>query len=144
MDSLTYKYDLDLVGGNRKRSNKLYSVRDTLDVPVLTSPSPDVFDMGDMQAYNPSNPAAFKSNNNFYYDEIGNLVQDKVSDIVDIKWNVCGKMTDIIRGSTKSDLAFEYDGFGNRTAKVEKPKSGGAVVSLFLHNPAIFQHLIFR
>ena len=40
---------------------------------------------------------------NYAYDEIGNLNKDEAEEIQEIKWNVAGKVTDIIRkaGSTK-------------------------------------------
>ncbi len=131
IDDLTYKYDIDNSSGvSRKRSNKLYSVKDSKGV-VLSSPlSQDIGDLGDMDPYDPANPAAFKANNNFYYDEIGNLIQDKSSGIVDIKWNAYGKISQILRDNDKSDLEFQYDASGNRTAKIEKLKDGsGAPLS---------------
>jgi RHS repeat-associated protein len=69
---------------------------------------------------------------NYDYDQIGNLKQDIQEQITatattGITWNVYGKIKKITHdaGSTKPDLEFVYDGSGNRTKKIAKPRTGG-------------------
>ena len=50
-------------------------------------------------------------NNNYKYDEIGNLTKDNQEEIEEIKWRVDGKIAEIKRGSgsNKQNLVFNYD-----------------------------------
>jgi RHS repeat-associated protein len=68
---------------------------------------------------------------NYSYDAIGNLVSDVTEEIADIKWTNSGKVKSIIRtaGSNMPDLAFSYDGMGNRILKIEKPKNSGVLLN---------------
>ena len=63
---------------------------------------------------------------NFNYDKIGNLTQDLSEGIKEYKWNVYGKLTDIVRFNigeigfntefaSAPDVAFEYDAFKSPT-----------------------------
>jgi len=57
---------------------------------------------------------------NYNYDKIGNLVTDSAEGICKIRWYPNGKVKRIIRFNPtrqKADLAFEYDGMGNRVKK---------------------------
>ncbi len=60
---------------------------------------------------------------NYVYDKIGNLIKDDQENIEEIKWNVFGKIDEIIPedlgGSTdqKPYIKFTYDATGNRVAK---------------------------
>ena len=55
--------------------------------------------------------------NNYVYDEIGNLIQDKAEGIDSIKWTVYGKIERIVKGSTK--ILYTYDATGNRISKIK-------------------------
>jgi YD repeat-containing protein len=58
----------------------------------------------------------------YVYDEIGNLVEDKARGTA-IEWTVYGK----VKRGTKEDgssVEFEYDGAGNRVAKVFRYADG--------------------
>lgn len=70
---------------------------------------------------------------NYRYDAIGNLITDISEEINTIEWFVNGKINEIIRdpGSTKPDLAFEYDAMGNRITKIVKPKLSGQLTDPF-------------
>jgi RHS repeat-associated protein len=67
-----------------------------------------------------------QSAGNYTYDEIGNLIDDNQEQIDNIVWNVYGKISSITRDntSTKSDLIFIYDAFGQRIGKIVKPRTG--------------------
>ena len=66
----------------------------------------------------------------YEYDPIGNLTKDLSEEILEIKWNPYGKVTEVIRTTTcqsKPDLLYEYDSFGQRIKKVVKPRVGGVL-----------------
>lgn len=67
-----------------------------------------------------------QSAGNYEYDAIGNLTKDVSEQIDEIDWNVYGKISTITRdgSSSKSDLIFEYDAFGNRVGKIVKTRNG--------------------
>lgn len=71
------------------------------------------------------NDYAGGTSGNFTYNEIGELTSDAAEEIQEIKWNVYGKVKEIIRtpDSERPDLEFRYDPFGNRIAKIEKPRA---------------------
>lgn len=113
MDELTYQYQKSVtVNGTTGliENNRLRSVNDA--VAAANYPT-DI----DNQA-----------NNNYAYDDVGNLTKDEAEEIANIEWNVYGKITRIIRtaNSTKPDLAFEYSPEGHRVAKIVKPKGTDA------------------
>ncbi|MAC95424.1 MAG: hypothetical protein CMC96_07970 [Flavobacteriales bacterium] len=61
-----------------------------------------------------------QSMSNYSYDEIGNLSADIAEGICKIRWFPNGKVKRIVRTNPtrqKADLAFEYDGMGNRVKK---------------------------
>ncbi|GAL85765.1 RHS repeat-associated core domain-containing protein [Sporocytophaga myxococcoides] len=104
MDDLTYKYET-IANGYTRNTNRLRSVSDGVG-------NGNYADDIDNQA-----------NNNYDYDEIGNLKSDVQEGIATIEWTVSGKISKVTRssGSSKSDLEFKYDAQGNRVAKIEKP-----------------------
>ena len=55
---------------------------------------------------------------------MGNLIRDNAEEISEIKWNVSGKITAVLRTSTskKADLEYGYDFAGSRLFKVVIPK----------------------
>ncbi|GAL86848.1 RHS repeat-associated core domain-containing protein [Sporocytophaga myxococcoides] len=104
MDDLTYKYET-IANGYTRNTNRLRSVSDAVG-------NGNYADDIDNQA-----------NNNYDYDEIGNLKSDVQEGIATIEWTVSGKISKVTRssGSTKPDLEFKYDALGNRVAKISKP-----------------------
>lgn len=106
MDSLTYHYET-IANGYQKNTNKLRWIDD------------------DVAAGNYSMDIDDQVQNNYSYDPIGNLQSNIQEGIAQIKWNVYGKITDVIRADTSSkpNLGFLYDAQGNRIAKIVKPQA---------------------
>lgn len=105
MDDLEYEY----YTVNGKKTNRLKKVDE------------QVSDITYVNDYDPTL-------NDYEYDEIGNLVKDLDGEIDEIKWNVSGKVTEVIRTSaaTKPGLEFRYDAAGNRIAKIVKATASPA------------------
>ncbi|MGC4102993.1 DUF6443 domain-containing protein [Ferruginibacter sp.] len=95
MDDLAYEYI--------PNSNKLKRVTDN---PAYSSNYPDDID-------NQTDA------DNYVYDEIGNLVEDKAEGITGIEWNVYGKIAAIhkVKSGTQTDITYTYDASGNRISK---------------------------
>ena len=108
MDDLSYEYSY--VNSTELVDNQLDFVWDAAG-EVITD-----FDLDAQGAFN------------YTYDEIGNLIQDDEEEIEEIKWNVYGKVSEVIRttSSTDPDLEFLYDARGNRVAKIEKPSTASS------------------
>ena len=78
---------------------------------------------------NPTSEPNFsgQSVGNYQYDAIGNMIADKSGKISEIKWNVYGKISQILKDHTEEtatpldDIEFRYDATGNRVAKIIKP-----------------------
>src|SRR5690606_6726408 len=68
-----------------------------------------------------------QSSGNYVYTQIGELKSDVAEGIERIDWRVDKKIRKIFRdgGSNASNVAFEYDAFGNRILKIEIPTTGG-------------------
>jgi RHS repeat-associated protein len=94
MDSLDYHY------ANPGESNQLDHVTDHI---TDTSVSPEDIDS--------------QNDNNYSYDEVGNLIADAQSGISKIAWTPSGKIARIANG-VSSNLTYRYDGLGNRISKV--------------------------
>jgi len=110
MDQLGYVYD-ELNG--HKRNNRLLQVTDAVDGTTL----PDDID---------SQPE-----NNYSYDELGNLTANQQDHIASITWTPGGKIEKITRTTgahSLPDLEFAYDAAGNRTMKLVKPRSNGTLL----------------
>jgi YD repeat-containing protein len=56
-------------------------------------------------------------NNNYQYDQIGQLVKDNAENIDNIQWRVDGKVKSIQKNGNEQIINFFYDGLGNRIAK---------------------------
>lgn len=72
-----------------------------------------------------------QSTENYSYDNIGNLLQDKQEGIDKIEWTVYGKISKITRTpgtSDKPDLEFKYDAMGHRVEKIVKGKASKVLV----------------
>lgn len=129
MDDHSYKYDLRnrtiTVGASsitlkELQDNKLWHINDAVSSGGYST---DIDDQFAFVAY----PGNISSDNNYRYDEIGNLIYDSVEQIAEIKWNVHQKITEIIRlsGSSKPDLMFGYDAAGFQLYKTIITKTGG-------------------
>jgi RHS repeat-associated protein len=64
---------------------------------------------------------------NYVYDAIGNLVQDKKENIDSIKWNVYGKIQEIVKNDAGAitTIKYTYDALGNRISQTVIPPAGG-------------------
>jgi RHS repeat-associated protein len=65
---------------------------------------------------------------NYVYDEIGNLITDKSENITSIKWNVYGKIEEINKTGTASyytsKIEYSYDANGHRIGKIVHRNDG--------------------
>ncbi|MEO8588693.1 MAG: DUF5675 family protein [Flavobacteriales bacterium] len=112
VDNMEYYYHYE--GGELQR-NRLYHIEEPFnsgdDYPVsLLGPENDIAHINDP---GPS------YHSNYIYDELGNLVKDKINWIEEIKWTATGKVREVIRpdGSGKQRLSFAYDAGGHRSLK---------------------------
>ncbi len=65
--------------------------------------------------------------NNYVYDELGQLISDEAEGIINIDWRVDGKVKSILKDATETMLTFYYDGLGNRVVKkVNNGRRGGS------------------
>jgi RHS repeat-associated protein len=136
MDNLAYQYE-NIPSGYVKNTNKLKAVLDSGDNPDNTA-----FD--DIKAGHQHNPAQ-PADDNYQYDEIGNLIQDKSEYLESITWTVYGKVHEVIKDKSHKtspydlnnngqlddeivleDLEFRYDAMGNRIFKIVKPHRSNA------------------
>ncbi|MVT08531.1 RHS repeat-associated core domain-containing protein [Chitinophaga tropicalis] len=96
MDQLTYGYQKDASGN--LLNNKLLQVKDNISSEEYVS---DLHNQAD---------------NNYIYDKIGNLAEDKQANITRIQWTVYGKIK-LIQFSNGSSIEYRYDPSGNRVYK---------------------------
>jgi RHS repeat-associated protein len=110
IEDLTYNYAKD--GDGYTIQNRLYHVNETIGSGSFPD---DIDDQGSFDA----NLTTINVDNNYGYDEIGELTKDSAEEIRHIYWRVDGKVSEVIRrpGSTKKNLKFDYDAMGNRVAK---------------------------
>ena len=108
MDQLTYQY--------KPGKNQLKRVNDAIGNGVfsnsLTNPNDTSLDIDNQ--YDKTNPGN-TDYNNYEYDNIGQLTQDKQEGI-HIDWRVDGKVKTVTKDNG-TVISFEYDGLGNRIAK---------------------------
>jgi YD repeat-containing protein len=99
VDGLTYVY--------KRATNQLTQIRDRFAANLQN-------DDLDSQAVN-----------NYVYDEIGNLIQDKSEGIDTIGWTVYGKVQRVVKtvNGQKQTVEYRYDGTGNRVMKVTSTKT---------------------
>lgn len=66
--------------------------------------------------------------NNYVYDEIGNIISDDAEKLTNIKWNVYGKITEITHtpttANTMKKTSYMYDASGKRISKTIEYESG--------------------
>jgi RHS repeat-associated protein len=96
MDDLTYIYE-NKTNGYERNTNRLRHIVDEVDITQW----------GDLKT---------QPDNNYIYDEIGNLVKDNNEGISNIRWTVHGRVQQVVK-TDGSTLTFAYDGFGNRVSK---------------------------
>ncbi len=96
MDDLTYGYNEDV--NNYLTNNRLRHVKDAIGDGNYTE---DIDNQAD---------------DNYEYDEIGNLIKDVKEGIDDIEWTVYGKIKKITK-TNGSTISYTYDVSGNRIAK---------------------------
>jgi hypothetical protein len=94
------------------KNNRLYHVNNLCGSTAIPGELTDqgVFD---------SDSADISTNNNYSYDETGNLIKDNSAEIADIQWTLSGKVKKITRttGSLKNNITFDYNAMSNRVAK---------------------------
>ncbi len=115
MDHLTYHY-----GGNAGGPNRLRHVKETSSISS-TVYSDDVENQGD---------------DNYEYDEIGNLIEDASEQISRIHWTPYGKVWQVKfnalgHAAGKKDIRYTYDTQGNRLKKslIQVTYLGGGAVT---------------
>ncbi|RFN58801.1 RHS repeat protein [Marixanthomonas ophiurae] len=115
MDDMTYGYNkvnspvpkttANVLTANAKVNNQLFEVED-----AITTAGYDI----DIESG--------QTANNYTYDEIGRLVQDRQENIKTINWNVSNKVTSFIQTDKDADVVFYYGPLGNRIGKLVKSK----------------------
>jgi hypothetical protein len=95
MDSLKYLYTAS--------TNRLHKVTD-----AAADAAP-----GDYSKYNDIKQG--QADNNYGYDEIGNLIADNAESITNVTWNVYGKISSLTKSG--SLIKYVYDASGNRIMK---------------------------
>jgi RHS repeat-associated protein len=102
MDSLTYSY--------YPKTNQLRRITDKVLPGTFTDADNRIVDID-------SQPE-----DNYVYDSIGNLIEDKQENISSIKWTVYGKIAEITRTATAtvpaSNIKYTYDASGNRISQI--------------------------
>jgi hypothetical protein len=101
MDNLTYRYPRDPVT-NHLLGNQLTHINDA--VPAGTDYDSDIEDQQD---------------GNYQYDQMGNLTEDQQSGISEVKWNLYGKVKEIVKVDGSHTYYF-YDPAGRRVRKSEQ------------------------
>ncbi len=96
MDDLSYAYNIDADG--RLVNNRLRHVKDAVLVPTNQG---DIDNQGD---------------DNYRYDNIGNLTKDVQGKISDVSWNVYGKIQSITK-TEGTTISYTYDAAGQRISK---------------------------
>ncbi|THU30796.1 RHS repeat protein [Niastella caeni] len=103
MDSLNYYYYAN--------TNQLRRVTDNVPANAFVSKEDDIIRDIENQA-----------DSNYVYDSIGNLITDNAASITHIKWNVYGKIQEIIKAATAdapaTNIKYSYDVAGNRIGQV--------------------------
>ena len=121
----SYSYDAN---GNIERlirKNKLNATFDDLDYKynANTNQLNRVLDGITNTSIHPSDIESGQLLNNYQYDPIGQLTKDVAEGISNIEWRVDGKVKRITK-TNGQQIAFEYDGLGNRVSKAVSNTAG--------------------
>ncbi|MBK7883593.1 MAG: hypothetical protein IPJ81_07140 [Chitinophagaceae bacterium] len=115
MDKMTYQYPKDING--KILNNRLRYVHDEVNAGNYAE---------DIDSQTPLTLAQVKAEklpeqqtDNYIYDAIGNLIEDKKEGINKINWNVYGKIESIEKQN--NTITYRYDASGNRILKNYKP-----------------------
>src|SRR5690554_4461220 len=110
IDDLAYHYKE--TSNNQLLQNRLYHVNDGVNAAAFPD---DIDDMGSFT----NDPLTINTNNNYSYDELGQLIKDQQENIAEIKWRNDGKIAQITRGSggNEKSLIFGYNPSGERISK---------------------------
>src|SRR5690554_235229 len=110
IEDMTYRYRYD--ANNKLLRNRLYHINDNIASNV------DSTDIDDQGVFN-SDPDFIETANNYVRDKMGGLVKDRQEEIDTVIWSASNKVKEIRRNfdSSKKNVIFDYDAFGNRIAK---------------------------
>src|SRR5690554_5541660 len=110
IEDMTYRYRYD--ANNKLLRNRLYHINDNIASNV------DSTDIDDQGVFN-SDPDFIETANNYVRDKMGRLVKDRQEEIDTVIWTASNKVKEIRRNfdSSKKNVIFDYDAFGNRIAK---------------------------
>src|SRR5690554_6238153 len=110
IEDMTYRYRYD--ANNKLLRNRLYHINDNIASNV------DSTDIDDQGVFN-SDPDFIETANNYVRDKMGGLVKDRQEEIDTVIWTASNKVKEIRRNfdSSKKNVIFDYDAFGNRIAK---------------------------
>lgn len=108
MDNLGYAYNVNDQG--RLVNNRLRHIKDAVGAPTGQG------DIGN------------EPDDNYTYDNIGNLAKDQNGNINKIDWTVNGKISQITKADG-STITYGYDATGNRISKTVTPHNGTASTS---------------
>ncbi|MCX6317421.1 MAG: DUF6443 domain-containing protein [Bacteroidetes bacterium] len=133
MDNLYYQYpkyantpaNIANRTAGKLMNNRLRFVQDEV---AATNYNEDIDNQTTLsRSYLESDPASWQpetaGDDNYVYDEIGNLVRDVKEGITNIEWNVYGKIAVIHKGAQRTE--YQYDAGGNRIAKIIYPPDRG-------------------
>jgi phage tail protein X len=107
MDSLNYRYYAG--------TNQLRRITDSVHPNDYNDPEGRIVDLDG------------QSDSNYVYDSIGNLVKDRKEKIDSIKWNVYGKIQEIVKNDVGAitTIKYTYDALGNRISQTVILPAGG-------------------
>lgn len=136
MDNLFYQYPIH-TNGEYIRNNKLRNVLDlgggTYTEDIKSNAPAHITD--EYQLFSETLEGN-QPTDNYKYDEIGNLIYDNKEGIINIEWNVYGKIASIEKAT--GTIFYSYDASGNRISKKLNGKTtyyvrdaGGNVMSVY-------------
>jgi hypothetical protein len=135
MDNLTYQYEKDVAGNII--SNKLRYVHDQVAATNygedIDSQTPlNLTGVGGVQ----TDFAPSQANDNYAYDDIGNLIKDTKEGITNIEWTVYGKISTItkVKDGVTTIITYTYDASGNRITKAIDKGAGDIVTTYYVRD----------
>lgn len=120
-DGLEYRYHVD--GNGNKVRNRLYQLLDLADEEDDFANDISDLPFQDTEIVDPQGIGSggwINEDNNYRYDELGNLIRDAREEIDLIEWTVSGKVRAVHRtpSSSRMPLSFGYGAGGQRITKV--------------------------